>query len=531
MRSCAQSRRGFMSRKIVEKLIAGVGVNEIARQLHVGKERIRKVRERAQEVGYLNGSTPLPPYPERVFPEVNRKRIVHSEADRLLSQHVDWIKDRFAAGWHAVTIFEELPVKVERSSFYRFVKRHALNPKSTRPSRVVPEIVHKPGEALQVDWGKIGSFVCPVTGKRHTVWAFVGVLGFSRYRMVRVTTRLDLDSTLSHLESMLVEIGGVPAKLTSDNPKVFALQACRYDPLLNPVYERFAAYYGTTIECLPPADPEKKGKVERPMPFIRRLLEPYTGSMSDLKALQTFIDKQLSLANDRRHGTTGEKPVERFIEGEASALKPLPKLSWQKEEYHHGLARKDGHVRFRGKYYSVAETFIGKQLEIIANENIVWIYHAGQLIETHTRCYDSLKSKSTKAEHLKPWERAMTDTSVYRARAKNIGPHVDEMVVRLIGNGLGVIDFRKVWGLLSLDKSYSAAAIDNACKMALEVGSARLRTVRTFLEMSPQIAQAIKEDIKPSTNVHALEERRERIHRFTRDMKEYGAIVAQATKH
>ncbi len=34
------------------------------------------------------------------------------------------------------------------------------------------------------------------------------------------------------IESMLQEIGGVPRKLTSDNPKCFATKADKYDPKL-----------------------------------------------------------------------------------------------------------------------------------------------------------------------------------------------------------------------------------------------------------------------------------------------------------
>jgi hypothetical protein len=158
------------------------------------------------------------------------------------------------------------------------------------------------------------------------------------------------------------------------------------------------------------------------------------------------------------------------VETEVLALKSLPKLTWAREEFHEGKVRRDGHVRFRGKYYSLDESLIGEDVQVIGNQTTVWLYHAGRLVETHARVTDAGRSKSTKPHHLKPWERAMTDTSVYRARALAIGPNVDELVVRIIGNGLGVIDFRKVWGLLNLDKSYSALVIDEACRQTLAMG-------------------------------------------------------------
>ena len=51
-------------RKIVERLRLGAGVNEICRELKVGKRRVKTTRERAIEAGYLNGTRELPPYPE-----------------------------------------------------------------------------------------------------------------------------------------------------------------------------------------------------------------------------------------------------------------------------------------------------------------------------------------------------------------------------------------------------------------------------------------------------------------------------------
>lgn len=532
MRLSKQQRGRLMSRKVVEALIAGKSGNEIMRQLHVGKKKIAQIRNAAVAAGYLGGTTPLPPFPEPLFPDtVDLRSLKTSDVDLTLILHMPWIEERFAAGWHAISIFEELPTPVKRSSFYRFLDRHGLGAKRKERRRVVPEIIHKAGEALLVDWGKVADVRSPTTGQKKTVWAFVGVLGFSRYMMVRFTLTQDTDTTLGFLESMFREIGGAPGRLTSDNAKCFALSASRYDPLINPIYERFAAYYDFTVECLPPADPEKKGKVERPMPFVRRLLESFDGDWHDLCRAQTFMEGKLTVANQRLHGTTGEKPIERLVNIELAALKPLPALSWQREEYHEGRVRKDGHIRFRGKYYSVEEKHIGTDLQIIANAATVWIYHDGRLIETHGRVTDTLKSKSTKASHLKPWERAMMETSVYRDRAQMLGPYVDEFVVRLIGNGLGIIDFRKVWGLLSLDKSYDAQAINEACRVALEMGSVRLRTIWALLKTKPKAGPALAASIEWPLLANS-DASTDRVHRFVRSISEYGAVVAsQQTKH
>jgi len=184
-----------MERKIVQGLIAGRGVNELARELGVGKRRVIYVRAKADEAGYPNGRVELPPYPEALFADEpdgrsNRGSAVWSE----LELHRDWICERLKAGWHAVTVFEELPIKVPRSNFYRFLERHQLSEVGREVRRVVPEIIHEPGEALLVDWGYL--WTVEHQGKRKKLWVFAGVLfvgvlfagvlGYSRYLVARV---------------------------------------------------------------------------------------------------------------------------------------------------------------------------------------------------------------------------------------------------------------------------------------------------------------------------------------------------------
>jgi len=139
-------------------------------------------------------------------------------------------------------------------------------------------------------------------------------------------------------------------------------------------------------------------------------------------------------------------------------------------------------VRFQNKYYSVEEKFISEKVILLGNQTQVSIFHKGQLVEVHQKIIDAHQSKSTKRHHLKPWERSMQDDSFYRRRALKIGPHVEEMIIILIAQGHGWIDTRKVWGVLSLDKSFSKSQINLACQMAIEVQSYSYRTVRGFLQ-------------------------------------------------
>lgn len=207
--------------------------------------------------GDYNSPLRLPVYPAALFP--SEAHVVasgrSSEPALLLQSKRDWIVDRLQAGWHPITIFEELSLPIGRSSFYRFLQRHQLQELGARArTRVIPEIVHQPGEALLLDWGKLRDVIDPKTGKKTPLWAFVGVLGYSRFMVVRLVWSNDVATTMAAIQSMLREIGGVPLRVTADNPKCFTLEASRYEPLINTVFERKTSTY-PAVE-LPPIRPD-----------------------------------------------------------------------------------------------------------------------------------------------------------------------------------------------------------------------------------------------------------------------------------
>lgn len=501
-------RKCVMDRKIVQLLIQKRSFNKISKQLKVSKKRIRQINDMAKDAGYFNGQS-LPEYPEIIFSYpakvINREV---SEVDTQLLKKIDWIKERREAGWHLITIWEELNIEITKASFYRFIKRHQLDDdreKGRCRIKVISEIIHAPAEALILDWGKLKDIIDPETGKKRTVWFLVGIMGFSRYMMVRFVWDNKTETTLSAIESMFNEMGGVPRRITSDNPKCFSIEASKYEPLLNPAFERFCEHYKTVPEILPPRTPELKGKVERVVPYVRRLFEAH-GYWKSLECGQEYIDYKMVIANQRTHGTTKLRPADIFLTHEASELEILPSTSFEMEEYHQGNVRKDGCVRFRGKYYSAGKENREKPVFVIGNKTTVRIYLKGKLLETHPRIMSPFQSKSIKNHHLEPYEQIINNGLHYLEQAERIGTNATELIRAILLSGNGFVDTRKVWGILSLDKSYSVEKIDEACKYCLECDQLSYQKVLSFLNLSPK-----KEKNIPKSNDN----------KFTRDTKEY----------
>lgn len=512
-----------VDRKIIEHLIDGKSVTGIQKILHKGKGYILSVRDKAIEFNYIQeiiagekrykpGLKKLPPFPESPFGEITNSNEKVLETDLYLESEKPWIAECLNAGWSPQSIFEDIKKPISRTTFYRYMHRNNFM-KNSIFVEFSMELIHAPGECLQVDWAKLCDVIDPTTGKKKTISVFIGILGHSRYQMIRVVERLDFSTTIEVLQSMFKEIGGIPRKVTSDNPKVFVTKASKYEPTLNPGFERFASHYGFTIEALPPSDPKKKGKVERSVQYARRLFESYDFSKYEIASAQSHIDRKNELANSRKHGTHLQKPIEVFLDQEASQLRVLPILSFEIETMAYSKVRTDGYVRFENKYYRVHDKFRGEECLIIGSKAQVTIYCKGLLLDIYDRITNQFISKACKDHYKQDYEKTLNDHGYLITRGKKLGEAVGNFVEIILARGDGFVDMRVIWGLLSLDKKYSAEAINTACFSAIEIRSINLRTVMALLNLAPTASKASSEETEAN---YRLENGK-----FTRPMSVY----------
>ena len=128
------------------------------------------------------------------------------------------------------------------------------------------------------------------------------------------------------LEEAFTTFGGVPRELLFDQLKAVILEDQRPQVgrvVENPEFLRFAAHWGFRIRSCRPYRAQTKGKVERPVRYVRSNLlygREFLGD-GDLAA-QTcgWLDQ---VANARVHRTTHEVPHLRFARDELPVLLPL----------------------------------------------------------------------------------------------------------------------------------------------------------------------------------------------------------------
>jgi hypothetical protein len=128
-----------------------------------------------------------------------------------------------------------------------------------------------------------------------------------------------------------------------------------------------------------------KGKVESGVKYVKR--NGLAGrSFESFAALEAHLAEWARAVDDRVHGTTGEKPSERFERAERTALSPLPARPLVVREQR--LRRKvanDPLVDVSTVRYSVPHGLVGEHVDVQVGETMVRIFHVGVLVATHVR--------------------------------------------------------------------------------------------------------------------------------------------------
>ena len=182
------------------------------------------------------------------------------------------------------------------------------------------------GRQGQVDFG---TFKLP-WGRRH---ALVVVLSHSRLLWLRFYRRQTMAVLTAGLESAFERFGGVPRELLFDQMRAVVLSDGRVgggELALNAEFLRFAAHWGFHPRACRPYRARTKGKVERPIRYIRDSFF-YGRAFANDEDLNEQAARWLEqTANVRRHGTTGERPVDRFERDERGVLRPVARRPYHR---------------------------------------------------------------------------------------------------------------------------------------------------------------------------------------------------------
>jgi transposase len=303
-----------------------------------------------------------------------RKMSVLAPYEKIIKDYLS--QDDYQATW----ILDRLK-KINYTGSYETLKRYVRTIKEQKTRLAYIRFETEPGLQAQVDWGDFQ--VQEPDGKTSTIFAFVMVLGYSRSLYVEFVKCCTLDVFMDGHIRAFRYFHGVPAELLYDNMKnVITGRDKNGKPMFNIEFLHFAHHYGFHSTVAPPYSPWVKGKVERPMDYIReRFWRGYAFS-SIQKANEDIIAWLNETANQRIHGTHHEAVALRW-EREIPCLRKLPPVDYDTSLRVFRKVYKDCELSYNGNRYRVPYRVVGKKVMLKIKGDLIRIYHDQELLASY----------------------------------------------------------------------------------------------------------------------------------------------------
>lgn len=241
----------------------------------------------------------------------------------------------------------------------------------------------KPGVQVQVDWAHFHSLDYGEDCRRR-LYGLVMVEAHSRMLFVWFTHSQKQQCFHQGLLKGFQYFGGTPKVIVVDNMLTAVTERVGSCIRFNESFLDFSRHFHISPHACTIRAPHEKGKVENAIKYIRHSFWPLRQCV-DLKDTQKQGEHWLNtVANVRKHQTTGQRPVDRL---QKESLRPLPNHLPDARETSSPLVHKDFGVRFDTNVYTVPPWTIGGHLTLKADQNQVILFHKDKQVARHNRCW------------------------------------------------------------------------------------------------------------------------------------------------
>src|SRR5437016_5857692 len=347
--------------------------------------------------------------------------------------------------------------------------------------------VHPAGERMFVDYaGQTVELIDGRSGEIRQAQVFVAVMGASSYTYAEASWTQTLPDWIGSHVRALAFMGGVPAQLVPDHPKVGVTRANWYEPGLTRTYLDLATHYGTAILPARPRKPRDKAKVEVGVLVVERwilarLRNRRFFSLSELN--QAIVELVVDL-NARPMRRLGVSRRDLFLELDCPALKVLPAEPYEYAEWRVRRVAPDYHIDIDGHYYSVPYRLIREQLDARITAHTIELFRKGERVAVHLRGAGRGRH-TTVAEHMPSSHRRYAEWTIERIgrEAATVGPSTAKLAALILESRPHPEQgYRACLGSLRLARQYGADRLEAACDRGLDIGARSYGSIQSILK-------------------------------------------------
>ena len=351
---------------IVELQRKGWGAKRIARELGISKNTVKR---------YLRAGG-WQPYgrPSRA---------------KLLDDCQQWVNEQYLKHrGNADVVRQELQRQFGLQVSLRTIERAVAPLRRQLKAAAVATVRFEtpPGRQMQGDFGQTRVLIA---GEPTWVHLCVLTLGFSRRPFVKPFHHERQNNWLVGIEEAGRHFGGFTEEVLIDNARalVKSHNPQTREVVFTDAFRAFAAYWGFRPRACAPFRAQTKGKDESGVGYVKR--NAIAGhSFKSWEALEAHLVWWMrEVADVRIHGTTEERPLDRFLREEVQALHPLgEKAPFVQVRELVRRVHSDLCVELETNHYSVPWRYIGEQVILQSESGELRILYGGREIARHLLC-------------------------------------------------------------------------------------------------------------------------------------------------
>lgn len=349
-----------------ERSKAGATVSAIARELDIDRKTVRRCLKQLE----------WKPYARTV------------KSPTVLDEFASWLSARAPQVNYSARILHQELVQQGFEGSYETVKL------AVRPIRAQASLAGLtqrrfetgPGEQAQVDWGEL---TVTMAGQRRVVHVLVMTLGFSRRAYAEGFFNERIPNLLAAHENAFAHFAGCCQTLLYDRMRtVFVGKVKGADGIVrarfNDTFKAFADYWGFEPRLCRAYRPQTKGKVESGVKYLKRNFAPGR-TFHDLEDFNAQLMAWIAeVADVRVHGTTHERPIDRFEREREALLKTTGHPSFLQAMVRQRVVAEDWLISVDANRYSVPFALIGKTVQVTREGGEIVVRYRAQEVARHT---------------------------------------------------------------------------------------------------------------------------------------------------
>ena len=268
----------------------GVPIRELSRHFRMDRNTVRRCLRQEQWRPYTRASG----------------------TDTLLAPHEEFLRSRASqVGYSARILYQELVSQKGYRGSYDTVKLFVrpLREARLQAERALLRFETPPGLQSQVDWGQAR---VPFRFGSTVMHLFALTLGFSRRTFYCSCPNERVSQFLEAHERAFDHFGEHTREHLYDRPRTGCLPSESSKVRWNPTFKAFADYWGFEPRLCAPYRAQTKGKVESGIKYIKRNFLPGRVFVDRVDFDEQLSEWITTVADVRIHGTTHEKPLDRF---------------------------------------------------------------------------------------------------------------------------------------------------------------------------------------------------------------------------